>query len=115
MIFITTPQGYDWVYNLYALGKDDKDWYSTQLPSWINQHEFPDGKYDKAILERKRNMSPELFDQEFAAQFTSLSGRVYPFRDEDVGDFPYDPKLPTYCSIDFGYRMPAVLWLQTYT
>ena len=115
VIFITTPQGYDWVYNLYALGKDDKDWYSTQLPSWINQHEFPDGKYDKAILERKRNMSPELFDQEFAAQFTSLSGRVYPFRDEDVGDFPYDPKLPTYCSIDFGYRMPAVLWLQTYT
>jgi hypothetical protein len=60
-------------------------------------------------------MSNELFDQEFGAQFTSLEGRVYPFRDEDIGDFPFDPKLPTYCTIDFGYRMPAVLWLQTYT
>ena len=115
VVFITTPQGYDWVYDLYALGKKDKDWYSAQLPSWVNQHEFPDGKYDQAVLERKRNMSNELFDQEFGAQFTSLEGRVYPFRDEDIGDFPFDPKLPTYCTIDFGYRMPAVLWLQTYT
>jgi len=115
VVFITTPQGYDWVYDLYALGKKDKDWYSAQLPSWVNQHEFPEGKYDQAVLERKRNMSNELFDQEFGAQFTSLEGRVYPFRDEDIGDFPFDPKLPTYCSIDFGYRMPAVLWLQTYT
>ena len=115
VVFITTPQGYDWVYDLYALGKKDKDWYSAQLPSWVNQHEFPEGKYDQAVLERKRNMSNELFDQEFGAQFTSLEGRVYPFRDEDIGDFPFDPKLPTYCTIDFGYRMPAVLWLQTYT
>ena len=115
VVFITTPQGYDWIYDLYALGKSDEDWYSAQLPSWINQYEFPNGKYDKALLERKRNMSNELFDQEFGAQFTSLEGRVYPFREEDIGDFPFDPKLPTYCSIDFGYRMPAVLWMQTYS
>ena len=30
-----------------------------------------------------------------------------------MGDFPYDPNLPTYCSIDFGYRQPAVLFIQT--
>ena len=30
VVFITTPQGYDWVYDLYALGKKDKDWYSAQ-------------------------------------------------------------------------------------
>ena len=116
VIFITTPEGYDWVYDLYLLGKKDDNWYSHQLPSWVNTHEFPEGKLDTAILERKRNMSRQLFDQEFGAEFTSMEGRVFPFsRDLDTGDFGYNKDLPTYCSIDFGYRMPAVLWMQTYT
>ena len=43
-----------------------------------------------------------------------LLGRVYPFdRKLDVGYFPYNPNFPTFCSIDFGYRMPAVGWFQT--
>ena len=33
----------------------------------------------RAIIERKRNMSKELYDQEYRAQFTSFEGRVYPF------------------------------------
>jgi hypothetical protein len=66
-------------------------------------------------MERKRNMSKELFDQEFAAKFTSMEGRVYPFdRQKDMGDVPYQENLPTYCSMDFGFRMPSVLWFQTY-
>ena len=60
-------------------------------------------------------MAKEVFEQEYGAKFTSFSGRVYPFdRELDVGHFPYDPNLPTFCSIDFGYRMPAVGWFQTY-
>ena len=40
-------------------------------------------------------------------------GKVWDFnRDLDTGSFPYDPNVPTYCSIDFGYRMPAVLFLK---
>jgi len=31
-----------------------------------------------------------------------------------MGDVPYNPELPTYCSMDFGFRMPSVLWFQTY-
>ena len=30
-----------------------------------------------------------------------------------MGNFPYNPSLPTYCSLDFGYRMPAAIWFQT--
>jgi hypothetical protein len=60
-------------------------------------------------------MSKEVFDQEYGAKFTSFAGRVYPFeRDLDVGHFPYNPNFPTFCSIDFGYRMPAVGWFQVY-
>ena len=35
-IFITTPEGYNWVYDLYLLGKSDNLCESHQAPSWIN-------------------------------------------------------------------------------
>ena len=69
---------------------------------------------DSDLKEARRNLSPEVYDQEYGAKFTSFAGRVYTFdRDIDMGRFPYDPALPTYCSLDFGYRMPAVGWFQT--
>ena len=112
-IFITTPEGFNWVYDLYLLGKDDELWESHQAPSWDNHFAFPLGKSDQFLLERKRNMAKEVYEQEYGAKFTSFAGRVYPFeRDLDVGKFPYNPNFPTFCSIDFGYRMPAVGWFQ---
>jgi len=114
-IFITTPEGFNFVYDLFLLGKEDDLWESHQAPSWDNHFAFPEGKKDPFILERKRNMSKEVFDQEYGAKFTSFAGRVYPFeRDLDVGHFPYNPNFPTFCSIDFGYRMPAVGWFQVH-
>ena len=114
-VFITTPEGFNFIYDLYLLGKEDELWESHQAPSWDNHFAFPNGKSDQFILERKRNMSKEVFDQEYGAKFTSFAGKVYPFeRDLDVGDYPYNPNHPTFCSIDFGYRMPAVGWFQTY-
>tara|TARA_R110000744_G_scaffold332547_1_gene437994 strand:+ start:1878 stop:3191 length:1314 start_codon:yes stop_codon:yes gene_type:complete len=115
VIFITTPEGRNWVYDLFKLGEEDPLWDSHTSPSWINQYEFPEGLSDPAIIERKRNMSKELFAQEFGAEFSVFEGKVWDFhRDLDVGEFPYDPNLPTYCTIDFGYRMPAVIFCQTY-
>ena len=114
-IFITTPNGYNWIYDLYLLGKQDPKWYSTSSPSWDNYHAFPDGYNDEFLQERKRNLSKEIFDQEYGAKFASFQGKVYPFdRDIDVKKVKYQSHLPTYCTIDFGYRMPAALFLQTY-
>ena len=114
-LFITTPQGYNWVYDKYVLGQTDEEWSSFNSPSWENQYAYPLGLDDPDLIEARRNMSREVFDQEYGALFTSMAGRVYPFdRNIDMGDFPYNPMLPTYCSIDFGFRMPAVGWFQTY-
>jgi len=114
-IFITTPEGFNWIYDLFLLGKEDELWESHQAPSWDNHFAFPNGKKDEFIEERKRNVSKEVFDQEYGAKFTSFAGRVYPFeRDLDVGNFSYNPNFATFCSIDFGYRMPAVGWFQVY-
>ena len=114
-LFITTPQGFNWIYDLYLLGKKDEMWHSFNSPSWENHFAYPDGLDDTDLLEAKRNMAKEVYDQEYGAKFTSFAGRVYPFdRDLDMGVYPYDPQLPTYCTIDFGFRQPAVLWTQTY-
>ena len=114
-IFITTPEGFNWIYDLFLLGKTDDLWESHQAPTWDNHIVFPDGKKDSFLIERKRNMSKELYEQEYGAMFTSFEGRVYPFdRNLDMGEFPYNPNYPTFCSIDFGFRMPAVLWFQTH-
>ena len=114
-IFISTPEGFNWLYDLYLLGKSDDLWESHQAPSWDNEYSFPSGTQDHFLIERKRNMSKELYDQEYGAQFTSFEGRVYPFdRNIDVGYYPYNPHLPVFCSIDFGYRMPSVGWYQTH-
>ena len=112
-IFISTPEGYNWLYDAYLRGQSDEEWYSFNSPSWENQYAYPEGEKDKDLLEAKRNMAPEVFDQEYLAYFTSFAGRVYSFdRNVDCGNFPYNPNLPTYCSVDFGYRMAAVGWVQ---
>tara|TARA_Y100000310_G_scaffold249906_1_gene256060 strand:+ start:195 stop:1331 length:1137 start_codon:yes stop_codon:yes gene_type:complete len=114
-VFITTPQGFNWIHDKYILGRQDPMWESHTAPAWENTFAYPQGKKTSVILERKRNMSKEIFDQEYGAKFTSFEGMVYPFdRNKDVGKYPYNPDWDTYCSIDFGYRMPAVGWFQCY-
>ena len=114
-IFISTPEGFNHLYDWYLMGQKDNNWYSFRSPSWENNVVFPDGENDEDIQEAKRNVTKEIFDQEYRGLFTSLSGRVYSFdRNIDMGDYPYNPNLPTFCSIDFGYRMPSVGWFQTY-
>ena len=89
-IFITTPEGFNWIYDLFLLGKADDLWESHQAPTWDNHVVFPDGKKDQFLVERKRNMSKELYEQEYGAMFTSFEGRVYPFdRNLDMGEFPF--------------------------
>ena len=114
-IFVSTPDGYGYFYELYLKGQgSEKNWFSFNSPSWENQYAFPDGEKDEDLLEAKRSLSTEIFDQEYGAKFTSLSGRVYNdfSRDANVGDVNYNRNAPVYLSVDFGYRMPAVLFYQ---
>ncbi len=114
-IFISTPDGYGYFYDLFLRGKTDENWFSFNSPSWDNKFAFPEGKNDPDLLEAKRSLSLEVFEQEYGAKFTSLSGRVYNDFDRDlhVGNFPYVYNRHLYISVDFGYRMPGVIFFQT--
>ena len=107
-IFPTTPRGYNWVYDLYRLGQSkNPNWVSWQHPSWISSY-FKDD-----IEQLKSELADATFRQEYGAEFTTFAGKVWPFdRDKQVRVLKYDKRLPTYVSIDFGYRMPSVGWYQ---
>ncbi|QWY82988.1 terminase large subunit protein [Rhizobium phage RHph_X66] len=110
-LFIGTPKSYNWLYHRFMLGqrgpmvKDHRkrlvanEWMSWQFPT-ITSPFIP----RKEIEARRRDMDPRSFRQEFEASFETMSGRVYyPFnRNEHVGDYPFNPKLPIYIGMDFN-------------
>jgi hypothetical protein len=108
--FPTTPEGYNWLYDIWQYGKDPAriNWESWRFPSWMNPVLFPGGENDAEIVEMRDSMLPEEFDQEIAALFSSFVGKIFPEWDEDthVGVVPYDPLLPNYITFDWGYTNP---------
>lgn len=103
-IFIGTPKAYNYLYELYKKGQDPlavarKQWESWQFPT-ITSPFIPLSEIESA----RNDMDEKSFKQEFEASFETMSGRVYyPFsRDEHVGDYQYNPKLPIWVGMDFN-------------
>ena len=115
-IFVSTPDGFNAFYEYYLLGQKQKFWYSFNSPSWENSFAFPDGYDDYDLEEARSTTDPEAFEQEFGSKFTVMSGRVYPEFDRNihVEKIGYIPNYPVHISIDFGFRMPAVIWFQPF-
>ena len=110
ILFITTPNGYNWVYDLWKRGNDPDfpEWESRSSPSWDNPH-LP----MEDIEEARRTLSDAAFRQEYGAEFTIYTGQVYKEFDEDVHVVPQeelfiDPNWRKFRAIDFGYENPFV-------
>jgi hypothetical protein len=130
-IIISTPKGRGWFYDVYQRGEkfDDfgypkfselhqdpfPEWMSIRMPTWTNPH-----VQVKAIEEAKRNVSEEVFRQEFAAQFLEESAGV--FRGimrciEGQSFTPYTPGRRYILGVDLAklrdYTVVIVLDVQT--
>lgn len=71
--FYSTPNGFDWVYDLYEASANNPEWARFHSPSaeawWWTPEE---------VASARRDMSEPVFAQEILAEFRSLtSGRVY--------------------------------------
>lgn len=108
--FPTTPEGQNWVYQLWKMGRDpaEPDYESWQFPSWENPYIYPEGKNDPEILLAKRTTSDEDFAQEYGADFTSFSGKVFAEWDEGthVQKVDFNPYLKNYIAFDWGFVNP---------
>lgn len=111
--FVTTPEGHNWLYDLWQFGRDPQfkstgQYESWNFPSWDNPHVYPGGRSDPEILLLERTMSEEQFAQEIEASFSSFSGKIYGEFDENVHvqQVKFDPNLPNYIAFDWGYVNP---------
>lgn len=109
--FPTTPEGYNWLYQLWMYGQDPSmpDYASWRFPSWANDVVYPGGENDPEILLLKKTMTPEAFLQEIGADFGSFTGKIYPDWDvqKHVGQHEFRPDWPNYMAVDWGYTNPA--------
>jgi Terminase RNaseH-like domain/Terminase large subunit, T4likevirus-type, N-terminal len=114
-IFVSTPEGYNWFYDLWKRGQSRKhpDWWSIKSPTWENTTVFPGGREDPEIVEAYDTLAEQFFMQEYGAEFTSFAGRIYSEFDEgyhviDEKDWAFHPEWDNYMGVDFGFRNPFV-------
>lgn len=71
-LFIGTPKGYNWFYDLFLFAQKTKDWEAFSFTT------AEGGNVDESELEyAKATMSRKHYEQEFEASFQTLSNRVY--------------------------------------
>jgi predicted phage terminase large subunit-like protein len=71
-LFISTPHGFNFFYDLFRMADHDPDWKSWQFPSSANPF------LDPAEIEVARRELPALvFRQEYGAEFVQLSGAMF--------------------------------------
>lgn len=83
-LFISTPKGRNWFYDLYIKGLgDDPNWKSWKYPTLVNKYISQD-----EIDQAKKDMSERLFRQEFLAEFLDDETGVFKrVRSCIVGEF----------------------------
>lgn len=113
-LFIGTPKGFNHFYDLYEQAQDDPDFDRFVFTSYDNPF-IPAEEIDKARDEAERTQTLDEFNQEYMAQFMSVSGQVYKEWDmtENFREVHYDPALPLHVTFDFGVNDPtAIIWIQ---
>lgn len=79
-LFITSPAGHNWAYDLYLRGKEgEPGWRSWQFTTLDGGRVSPE-----ELEEARRTLDARVFRQEFEASFETLHGRVYSNFDRDV-------------------------------
>ena len=99
---VWTPKGYDWVYRKF-IAENSGAYEAIVAEPYENRHlltKVPD------FYERlEASYDKKFFEQEVLGSYLNLSGgKVYTAfsRDEHIGDFSVDPRLPLYWTLDFN-------------
>lgn len=96
----------------YQRGQDANrmPWGSWKMPSWTNTVVFPGGRNDPEILEAEEDLTEDEFRRQYGGEFVEKVGRVIQEWDDDLhlADLQYNPDLPLYGAVDYGYTNPLV-------
>ena len=99
VLFISTPKGKNWFYNLYQLGQ------SEDYPQYKN---YTGTSYDTPFIERediedaKRTLPENVFRQEYLANFIDSGGEVFSDIDKNLFSAWSQPQGKVFCGVDLG-------------
>ena len=114
-LFIGTPQGEDYFYDLFtrAMGNADPDW-TGHLYRWNDTGVLPTSEIESA----RRGMSEEAFAREYECSFTAgVEGAYYARlmdevdRQGRVQSVRCDPRYPVSTGWDLGYGDATAIWI----
>lgn len=85
-LYISTPQGYNWFYDLFVKGKKNPlTWDCFQFTTLDGGNVTPE-----QLEEDRQTMSPKMFAQEYLASFETVADRVYYSFDRDLNHCTID-------------------------
>lgn len=104
-LFISTPNGFNWFYELAEQAKEKNNWSYYHATTYDNPY------IDKEELDEERSHTdPDTFAQEYLGEFKKIKGLVYPSFDREIHVVSGD-RIPAegtrYLGIDFGYTNPT--------
>lgn len=110
-IFISTPRGHNWLFNLFELGNNETepDYWSSHATSMDNPY-LPHDDFNRI----KRNTDPLVWKQEYLAEFVAFAHQVYSTfeRDKHVIKNPDLDGWTVSVTVDPGLANPtAMLWV----
>ena len=111
-VFIGTPKGRNYFYELYEQAKENKDWFSCVFKA--SDTKILD---DEELKAAKEVMSKDLYEQEFECSFqAAITGSYYGHiieslaKEGRVGDVPYDDNLDVETWWDLGLNDSTSIW-----
>lgn len=119
VIFISTPHGFNWFYELWLRGQEgtkgyQPDWKSFRFTSYDNST-IPNNK--EKLDKRRLSVDEDTFSSEYLAEFKKFKGLIYKSFDRKIHvitpfEIPNDGRWEVYRGIDFGFDNPtACIWI----
>ena len=107
-IFISTPRGKNWFYEVYKRGFDDK------YPTWCSIHSMWSDNpraIKQDIDDARLSMSAAEFAQEYEADFIALEGQIWQINKDNIVDVDLSKLevLDVIAGIDMGFRDPTAI------
>lgn len=100
-IQISTPNSYNWWWRMYSEAESKPDWSCWHYTSYDNPH-----LSREEIDQSRHEMSEEKFSQEILAEFTKVSGAIWPEFSREVHVYPKRNPAPDtvlIAGIDWGF------------
>jgi phage terminase large subunit len=107
--FTSMPRGKGQFKKLIDDSKPKNDWEDFHFTSYENES-IPGVK--RELDQKRKDISPSVFAQQYLAEFTDLEGRIYTEfnRDQTLKDIPFGP-IRWGFSVDFGYNHPLAAYV----